>query len=99
MFLEQPRPHFLPNSRPTATNLARKDTRLSVSKTLCALRYIIKYIINEQIKTAIKKNLKHVPLKINNLKKVKTCFHICLEEKRMKLLVYTYIVANYWDVL
>ena len=31
-------------------------------------------------KTAIQKNLKHVPLKIN--KKIKTYFHICLEEKK-----------------
>ena len=27
-------------------------------------------------------NLKHVPLKNNNLEKIETCFHISLEEKK-----------------
>ena len=49
LFLEQPRPYFLPSSRPAATNLARKDTCHSVPETLCALWYIIKY--REQIKS------------------------------------------------
>ena len=42
MFLEQPKLHFLPRSRPPATNLARKDTRHNVPK-ICALWFIIKY--------------------------------------------------------
>ena len=28
MFLEQPRPHFVPSSSPSAINLARKDTAI-----------------------------------------------------------------------
>ena len=36
-FLEQLRPYFLPNSGSPVTNLARKETRDSVPKTLCAV--------------------------------------------------------------
>ena len=41
MFLEQPRPHFLPTSRPATLNLAKKHTGHSVQKTHRAIYYEI----------------------------------------------------------
>ena len=47
-----PNRHFLPALSSLATNLDKKNTRSSVTKTLCPLGYIIKY--RQQIITAIK---------------------------------------------
>ena len=48
MFVEQSKPHVWP----VVANLASKDRRHSVSKTLCTLQYIIKY---RQINTLLRR--------------------------------------------
>ena len=68
MFLEQPRPHFLTSSRPPAINLVKK-TPPQYSEDI--VRSAIYHKVQIKIKTAIKLNLKHVPLKNGNLRKTK----------------------------
>ena len=66
MFMEQPRPHFLPSSRQPAINLARKDTAI-VFQIYSALYDIIWNTDNKLNQLLVK--FKNVPLKNSNLKR------------------------------
>ena len=85
MFLEQTRPHFLAKFKATCNKLGQKRHRYSVPKKFCALRYIIKYTDNNSNQNTYLVKFKTCPLKKKDkkkTKKIKTCFHICLEEKK-----------------
>ena len=82
MSLEQARPHFLPSSKQPAINLARKDTDIAFQRHFAPCNILQNTDNNLKQKTYLVK-YETCPVKtIKNKIKSKTCFHICLEEKK-----------------